>query len=65
MRAATFLAGKVPGNIKFRVRRFRRQFPLVVQVMVGWRELAVYNEIGSEEEVIVSGMFNYTTKENR
>jgi hypothetical protein len=65
MRAATFIAGKVPGNIKLKVWKFRRQFPLVLQVTVGWRELTVYNAIGSEEEVIVSGMFNYTTKEQR
>jgi len=61
MRAATFIAGKVTGNIKFRVRKFRRQVPLVLQGMVGWRELTIYNAIGSEEKVIVSGMFNYTT----
>ena len=61
IRAATFITGKVPGNIKFRVRKFRRQFPLVLQVMVGWRELTVCNAIESEEEVIQSGMFNYTT----
>jgi uncharacterized membrane protein (UPF0136 family) len=54
MRAATFIAEKVPGNIKFRVRKFRKPFPLVLQVMVGWRKLTVYNAIGSEEEVIVS-----------
>jgi hypothetical protein len=65
MRAATFIAGKVPGNIKFRVRKFRRKFLLVVQVMVGWRELTVCNAIGSEEEVMVSGMFIYTAKEQR
>jgi len=32
MRAATFIAGKVPGNIKFRVRKFCGQFPLILQV---------------------------------
>jgi hypothetical protein len=31
----------------------------------GWRELTVYNAIGSEKEVTVSGTFNYTTKEQR
>jgi hypothetical protein len=65
MRVATFIAGKVAGNIKFKVWKFRRQFPLVLQVIVGWRELAIYNAIGSEKEVIVSGTFNYTTKEER
>jgi len=65
MRVATFIAGKVPGNIKFKVRKFRRQFPLVLRVMISWRELTVYNAIGSEKEVTVSGMFNYTTKEQR
>jgi hypothetical protein len=35
MRAATFFTGKVPGNIKFRVWKFRRQFLLVLQVIAG------------------------------
>ena len=47
--AATFIAGKVPGKKKFRVRKFRRQFPLVLQVMVDWNQLTVHNAIGSEE----------------
>jgi hypothetical protein len=49
MRVATFISGKVPGNIKFKVWKFRGQFPLVLRVMVGWRELTVCNAIGSEK----------------
>jgi len=45
MRAATFIAGKVPKNIKLKVWEFRRQLPFVLQVMVGWTELTVYNAI--------------------
>jgi hypothetical protein len=63
MRAATFIAGKVPGNIKFWGKEISQTILSVLQVMVGWRELTVHNAIGSEKEVIVRGMFNYTTKE--
>jgi hypothetical protein len=65
MREATFIAGKVPKNIKFTVWKFCRLFALVLQVMVGWREFTVCNAIGSEQEVTVSGMSNYTTQEQR